>query len=339
MFRLNWLIANVIILTLSLLSKPLATSSLSSSDVYEVDVDRVDFLNESDRRNAYASQGTAVAQAKLNIDAKPAMTNGVKLAGDSSNGKFDYWFLKAGTLLDFCNRDIVDRFKTSITAESCDESVRLIMTRSVRLASFWKLRLLAYGEQQFALDETDNNPDGSTKVEDDFSTPKFEIKINPLMVARKEIIEYVTSQRALATSEGRTYRVLDVGGLSDSWSWGITNVIMDFKVVGDIFTEAQSAMGEKLPSTIRLLQGDITRESGWNEIMELVSKEGVFDFVICAHTIEDLHNPDVAVEMLSRVAKAGQIVVPSRFTEMGRDVSIPASHRMGFTKENGMAGR
>lgn len=73
--------------------------------------------------------------------------------------------------------------------------------------------------------------------------------------------------------------------------------------------------------------------------MSYVSEHGKFDFVICTHTLEDLIDPRLVFENLPRVAKAGRIVVPSRFLELDRGVATHASKVLGYDASNGLGGR
>ena len=162
--------------------------------------------------------------------------------------------------------------------------------------------------------------------------PQFEIRLDSLASYRPEIISYLNTQKSNAVKEGRRYTVLDVGGISDSWSWSIVDVILDGKISSQVTTK-------QLPPHITFYQGDITLESGWSQVESYVALNGLFDFVICAHTIEDLHNPGVAIDKITKISKGGHIVVPYRFMELDRGVSVGASRRMGFNEENGMGGR
>jgi len=48
------------------------------------------------------------------------------------------------------------------------------------------------------------------------------------------------------------------------------------------------------------------------ETQRLPFKDNSFDFVLCTHTLEDLHSPFLVIEEMSRVAKRGYIATPSR---------------------------
>ncbi len=52
-----------------------------------------------------------------------------------------------------------------------------------------------------------------------------------------------------------------------------------------------------------------------------------FDFVVCRHVLEDIYNPSLACEEMSRVAKGGFIETPSPFTELKRGLERGAPWR------------
>lgn len=66
------------------------------------------------------------------------------------------------------------------------------------------------------------------------------------------------------------------------------------------------------PSTLKakyFIQLDIARN-------KLPFKDKEFDICLCTHTLEDLYNPFLALEEMSRVAKRGYIATPSRGFDM-----------------------
>jgi len=65
-------------------------------------------------------------------------------------------------------------------------------------------------------------------------------------------------------------------------------------------------------------QGNMNKYEDWQEILEYVDKHGKFSFANCTHTLEDLANPMLALEMLPRIAEQGFIAVPSKYNELQR---------------------
>jgi hypothetical protein len=103
----------------------------------------------------------------------------------------------------------------------------------------------------------------------------------------------------LEASAGRKLRVLDIGGWHNQWApQYVTEVI-------DIF---------EVPN-VKVHQGNINMPTIWNTIMAEVEINGLFDFCICTHTLEDIANPGLAIEFMPKIAKEGFIAIPSKFAE------------------------
>jgi 2-polyprenyl-3-methyl-5-hydroxy-6-metoxy-1,4-benzoquinol methylase len=69
-----------------------------------------------------------------------------------------------------------------------------------------------------------------------------------------------------------------------------------------------------------------------------VKKNGLFDFAICSHVLEDIASPQFVSEMLCKIAKEGFIAVPSKNIELSREINGPylghVHHRWIYNKEN-----
>lgn len=65
-------------------------------------------------------------------------------------------------------------------------------------------------------------------------------------------------------------------------------------------------------------QGNMNRYEDWGPILDYVAEHGKFTFANCTHTLEDLANPMLVLEMLPRIAEQGFIAVPSKFNELQR---------------------
>ena len=131
------------------------------------------------------------------------------------------------------------------------------------------------------------------------------------------------------------FKVLDVGGSVGPWFWNNTDVIFDFIPPttnhGNIFS------GE-------YISGNATLPEGWKNLNDYIEKNGVFDFVICRQTLEDLSHPEFVVNQLQKVAKAGWIGVPSKHIELMNMQGIYGTnfatrglhhHRWIYTSKNG----
>ena len=72
---------------------------------------------------------------------------------------------------------------------------------------------------------------------------------------------------------------------------------------------------------------DICKQDAWLSLLELVEREGKFDYAICTHTLEDVYSPVVALEMMPRIAKAGIISMPSLWAELNH---VESTQWLGF---------
>jgi len=98
-------------------------------------------------------------------------------------------------------------------------------------------------------------------------------------------------------------KILDIGG-----SMKQHDIINIHTLVDLISPEEAPYIRSKLlaKNFVRL---DLTKE-------KLPFKDNEFDVCICSHTLEDLHNPFLAIEEMQRVAKRGIIVTPSMGIDM-----------------------
>jgi len=105
-------------------------------------------------------------------------------------------------------------------------------------------------------------------------------------------------------------KVIDIGGAT-SFADGHLNAIIDFN--------------EPLAKATNIFKGNINLPEVWQEVSTHVKKNGLFDYAICTHTIEDISNPFFVCREIEKIAKAGLIIVPSKYTEFHR-----WSHFRGF---------
>lgn len=109
---------------------------------------------------------------------------------------------------------------------------------------------------------------------------------------RDDVSEYVQQNNFLGT--------LDVGGAVNHWLNPKPLACLDM-VEGDCVLN---------------FQGDISSHHGWEEILLHVAKRGKFDFAVCTHTLEDIRNPQLVLEMLPLVANEGFVSTPCKHTEL-----------------------
>jgi len=120
---------------------------------------------------------------------------------------------------------------------------------------------------------------------------------------RSNIIEFIRRKK-----ESGAFRVIDVGGSAASWSYPYVDAILDMNIASTS------------DSNITFFQGDITHPSGWEAVLDYVSKHGKFDFCICSHTLEDIMNPKYVCEQMTKIAFGGYIAFPSKHAELCRNL-------------------
>jgi hypothetical protein len=64
--------------------------------------------------------------------------------------------------------------------------------------------------------------------------------------------------------------------------------------------------------------GNIDEPEIWQDVLKHVKKFGKWDFAICTHTLEDIHNPVFVARMIEKIANKGLIVEPSKYRELSR---------------------
>lgn len=100
-------------------------------------------------------------------------------------------------------------------------------------------------------------------------------------------------------------RIIDIGGTTSGWSQSIVDLTVDIIAPFD---------DKNVPL-------DICVESQWKFLLNRVATEGLFDYCICTHTLEDLYNPFSALTFMPKVAKAGIISMPSLKQELSHKES------------------
>lgn len=98
-------------------------------------------------------------------------------------------------------------------------------------------------------------------------------------------------------------KVIDIGG-ANSFAHGYLDTIVDIR-------EPQADAKHKFI-------GNIDEPEIWDKILSHVKKHGKWDYAICTHTLEDIHNPVYAARMIEQIANAGLIVEPSKYRELQR---------------------
>ena len=128
--------------------------------------------------------------------------------------------------------------------------------------------------------------------------------------SRSQIVNLLAARR----SSGQ-YRVLDLGGQPGGWS----DSVVDLYVNTGSFDAGVAGQ--------RQLNLDLCRPETWARLDQYVRENGVFDYCICTHTLEDLVYPFPLLEGMSRWAREGFISVPSLRSELS---NVEAGDYRGF---------
>jgi hypothetical protein len=103
-------------------------------------------------------------------------------------------------------------------------------------------------------------------------------------------------------------RILDIGGAANCWAKKHVTHLADY------FCD-DSHRNEFTGTNIIFYDIDIENYENWKPVFEDVEKNGLFDFVICTHTLEDLNYPENICKIINRIGKQGFISVPSKYSE------------------------
>ncbi|MET0336662.1 MAG: hypothetical protein ABW063_02765 [Caulobacter sp.] len=116
---------------------------------------------------------------------------------------------------------------------------------------------------------------------------------------RQDLLAYLKAQQAACSD----FTVIDVGASGHPWTHEVVSATFDY--------------GAATVSQLHF-QGDFNDPRQWDSVLKHVAKHGRFSYCVCSHTLEDLSNPEIALEMLPKIAEAGYISTPSRFLELAR---------------------
>lgn len=121
------------------------------------------------------------------------------------------------------------------------------------------------------------------------------VSYGEVLHGRKSIVDYVMTRKSL-----EEFTVVDVGGSAVGWSLSVS----------DAFIDVNHCQTDKLQFNF-----DICRKENWRRVLDHVDTNGKFDYCICTHTLEDIYNPYLVLDMMPLIAKSGIITVPSVKTE------------------------
>lgn len=100
-----------------------------------------------------------------------------------------------------------------------------------------------------------------------------------------------------------TTKVLDIGGSFNQ------HEIIKVDTLVDLIPPDKNPYWPSTLKAKKFVQLDITKE-------KLPFKDKEFDVCLCTHVLEDLYNPFLVIDEMSRVAKRGYIATPSRGVDM-----------------------
>ena len=145
------------------------------------------------------------------------------------------------------------------------------------------------------------------------------VKLGRIHSRDAEVNEYLDQMSAK-----RKLQVIDVGASANFWCSHVTAIV---DVKASTHTDIKSFIG------------NINYIDVWDEVLEYTRVHGKFDFSICTHTLEDISNPLLVANMLSKVSKGGFIATPSKYVESRRSGAFGNSrgwmhHRWIFNHED-----
>jgi hypothetical protein len=114
--------------------------------------------------------------------------------------------------------------------------------------------------------------------------------------------DYISNLIVQEKEKNSNYRVIDIGGVVNGWTKAFADFVVDINSI----------------NSKRSLSIDICIDSQWKSLIDIVEKEGKFDYCICTHTLEDLYNPFSALNFIPLIAKQGIITMPDARTELSR---------------------
>ena len=98
-------------------------------------------------------------------------------------------------------------------------------------------------------------------------------------------------------------KVVDIGGANSFNSYN-NDAVIDIR--------------EPLIKTKHTFIGNIDEPEIWEQVLNHVRKHGKWDYAICTHTLEDIHNPIYVAKQIEKIANNGLIVEPSKFRELSK---------------------
>lgn len=134
----------------------------------------------------------------------------------------------------------------------------------------------------------------------------MQITFGTIQNNRQDILNYITQEK-----QKSDFKVIDIGGAVNGWTSNIIDMLVDKNTV-----DSNSSM-----------QLDICVFEEWKKLLSYVEINGMYDYAICTHTLEDVYNPLLALEFLPKIVKAGVITMPSMRTELSK---VESNNWLGY---------
>lgn len=124
--------------------------------------------------------------------------------------------------------------------------------------------------------------------------------------SREKVMEYL--------KEKRYARVLDIGGAMYPWAREVVTHYFDI-INPHEYLKGGDLYDDNMKRSI-YIHGDINDGFGWGAAHADVAENGLFDFVTCTQTLEDIRNPSFVLRSLPLIAKQGFISIPHKYREL-----------------------
>lgn len=134
----------------------------------------------------------------------------------------------------------------------------------------------------------------------------MQITFGSILNNRQSILDYISQEKQKAT-----FKVVDIGGMVNGWTSNIIDLLVDKNTI----------------DTNNSMQIDICIFEEWQKLLNYVKINGMFDYAICTHTLEDVYNPLITLDFLPKIAKAGVITMPSLRTELSK---VESNNWLGY---------
>jgi hypothetical protein len=103
------------------------------------------------------------------------------------------------------------------------------------------------------------------------------------------------------TINSNNYKTIDVGASVYFWSYPECKYTAD-----QLEVEKEDNIHFKI---------DFNDKNSYTSLLQYVEQNGMFDYSICSHTLEDIFLPFEVVELIFKISKRGFISMPSKYDE------------------------